>query len=89
MNVCRFPGVYKTKESKKTLRLWFKQNSQNFSEYQYLTSQVVTPDAVRMFLEKSYVKFPKKFLEKLKPYFLENPAKYHYDPIQAFDSNNY
>jgi hypothetical protein len=64
INVCRFPGVYKTKESTNTLRLRYKQNElfQNFCTWH---RQVITPDAVRMFLQKSHVKFPENFWKNL------------------------
>jgi hypothetical protein len=65
MNVCRFPGVYKTKESTKTLRLRCKQNSQNFQNFCTGRRQVIFPDVVRMFLQKSHVKFPENFWKNL------------------------
>lgn len=50
MNVCRFPGVYKTKELTKTFKILLeKQNLQNFSEFLHLTPSGYDPDVVRGF----------------------------------------
>ena len=88
-DVCRFPGDNKTNYSTKTLRLRYTKKTGKISKFWHVTPSGDNPWRRQDWPAEIFMLSFQKISGKTWFYFLENPAKHHYDSIQAFDSNKY